>query len=341
MTLNVNDLFRRYGDFQLRVNLTVSKGEFLSVIGPSGCGKSTLLRMVAGLESADAGSIDLNGREISHEPPEKRGIGMVFQDYALFPHMSVAENVAYGLKLRKVGKKDRESRVRELLALVRLTDKADEFPATLSGGEQQRVALARAIAPNPSVLLLDEPLSALDARLRIDLRREIREVHDRLSLTTLYVTHDQEEALTLSDRIAVMKGGEILQTGTPKGLYERPGHLFTGMFLGLSNTLAGRVEQGWFVTDSGTQVVRWGGPDGPGTLFFRPHHVVLHESPSGIGLSFVVKRVEYCGAWTLVHVVSGAHRVIVFEARDTLWEEGRSGRLEVLPGEGLFFPGLT
>jgi len=339
LTLNVNDLSCTYGGFKLQVNLTVEKGEFLSVIGPSGCGKSTLLRMVAGLEEADAGSIELNGREISHEPPEKRGIGMVFQDYALFPHMRVAENVAYGLKLRKVGNKERETRVRELLALVRLTDKADDFPATLSGGEQQRVALARAIAPNPSVLLLDEPLSALDARLRVDLRREIREVHDSLSLTTLYVTHDQEEALTLSDRIAVMNRGSILQTGTPKGLYENPGYLFTGTFLGLSNTLDGRVAQGWFVTGDGRRVARSEEVDGPGTLFFRPHHVVLHETSSKNGLFFVVKRVEYCGGWSLVHVAAGPHRVVVYESGETRWEEGREGSLEVVPGKALFFPG--
>ncbi|BCS97251.1 spermidine/putrescine ABC transporter ATPase [Desulfoluna limicola] len=338
MTLNVNDLLRTYGDFQLRVNLTVEKGEFLSVIGPSGCGKSTLLRMVAGLEEADAGSIKLMGREISHEPPEKRGIGMVFQDYALFPHLRVAENVAYGLKLRKVGKKEREARVRELLALVRLSDKAEAFPSTLSGGEQQRVALARAIAPNPSVLLLDEPLSALDARLRIELRREIREIHDRLSLTTLYVTHDQEEALTLSDRIAVMKKGVILQTGTPKGLYEHPGHLFTGTFLGLSNTLEGRVENGWFVAQGGQRIIPLSEHSGPGTLFFRPHHVALHESAPKAGVPFVVKRVEYCGGWSLVHVAADGHGLVVFASRETPWVDGREGLLEVDPEGALFFP---
>lgn len=345
MTLNVNDLSRQYGDFQLRVNLAVARGEFLSVIGPSGCGKSTLLRMVAGLEEADGGSIALNGREISHEPPEKRGIGMVFQDYALFPHLRVAENVAYGLRLRKMGKNRREARVRELLALVRLADKADAYPATLSGGQQQRVALARAIAPNPSVLLLDEPLSALDARLRLDLRREIRDVHDRLGLTTLYVTHDQEEALTLSDRIAVMRQGRILQTGSPRELYETPGDLFTGMFLGHSNTLFGRVESGWFVTEEGEKVVPLSVEEGPGTLFFRPHHVALHEAPATHRLSFVVKRVEYCGAWSLVHVAvgsggqAGPHPLVVFESRNTRWGQGRSGSLEVAADQALFFPG--
>lgn len=338
MTLNVIDLIRTYGDFQLRVNLTVEKGEFLSVIGPSGCGKSTLLRMVAGLEEADAGGIELNGREISHEPPEKRGIGMVFQDYALFPHLRVAENIAFGLKLKKVGKKERETRVRELLSLVRLTDKSDAFPSTLSGGEQQRVALARAIAPNPSVLLLDEPLSALDARLRIDLRREIREIHDRLSLTTLYVTHDQEEALTLSDRIAVMKSGVILQTGTPRGLYETPGHLFTGTFLGLSNTINGRVEKGSFFTEGGERIVPCMADSGPGTLFFRPHHVALHEISAKDGVPFVVKRVEYCGGWSLVHVVADDHRMVVFESRETRWVEGRKGKLEIATEGTLFFP---
>ncbi|SCX81182.1 ABC transporter ATP-binding protein [Desulfoluna spongiiphila] len=341
MTLNVTDLFRTYGDFQLRVDVTVAKGEFLSVIGPSGCGKSTLLRMVAGLEAADGGSIALNGQEISVMAPEKRGIGMVFQDYALFPHMRVAENVAYGLKLRKMGKGNREARVRELLELVRLTDKADDFPATLSGGEQQRVALARAIAPNPSVLLLDEPLSALDARLRIDLRRQIREVHDRLSLTTLYVTHDQEEALTLSDRIAVMRQGRILQTGSPRALYETPGHLFTGTFLGLSNTLEGRLEAGWFVTEEGQKVSTARGEDGPGVLFFRPHHVVLHGEPAPGRLPFSVTRVEYCGGWSLVHGTTGPHGVVVFDSAETRWAAGQQGHLEVVSGQAQFFPGET
>ena len=339
MTLNVTDLFRTYGDFELRVDLTVARGEFLSVIGPSGCGKSTLLRMVAGLEPADGGSIALNGDEISGLAPEKRGIGMVFQDYALFPHMRVADNVAYGLKLRHMDKAGREARVRELLDLVRLTDKADDFPATLSGGEQQRVALARAIAPSPSVLLLDEPLSALDARLRIDLRREIREVHDRLSLTTLYVTHDQEEALTLSDRIAVMKQGRILQTGSPRSLYESPENLFTGTFLGLSNTLEGRLQAGWFVTEEGIQVVPAEGEDGNGVLFFRPHHVTLHGEPAPGRLPFAVTRVEYCGGWSLVHGDAGAHRVVVFEPADTRWTAGKKGHLAVGADRARFFQG--
>ncbi len=337
MTLTVNELLCTHGNFHLRVNLTVSPGEFLSVIGPSGCGKSTLLRMVAGLEEAQGGSIMLKGREISHEPPERRGIGLVFQDYALFPHLRVADNVAYGLKLQKVGRREREIRVRELLSLVRMTDRADAFPSTLSGGEQQRVALARAIAPNPSVLLLDEPLSALDARLRLDLRRQIREIHDRLSLTTLYVTHDQEEALTLSDRIALMREGAILQTGSPRDLYERPDHLFTGTFLGLSNTFSGRVEKGWFLSMHGEAVVKIRGEDGPGTLLFRPHHVRLHEK--GEGLPFQVTRVEYCGGWSLVHGVAGGHEVVVFDSRQTSWMKGQHGRMEIEAAGAILFPG--
>lgn len=339
MTLNVNDLSCTHGNFHLHVNLTVSSGEFLSVIGPSGCGKSTLLRMVAGLEEAHSGSIVLKGREISHEPPERRGIGLVFQDYALFPHLRVADNVAYGLKLRKVGKRERETRVRELLSLIRMTEKADAFPSTLSGGEQQRVALARAIAPNPSVLLLDEPLSALDARLRLELRRQIREIHDRLCLTTLYVTHDQEEALTLSDRIAVMREGSIIQTGSPRDLYERPDHLFTGTFLGLSNTFSGCVEKGWFVSSNGDRMVKVGGSDGFGTLFFRPHHVVLHEKTKGEEIPFVVTQVEYCGGWSLVHGMAGDHKVVVFESRMTPWVKGREARIEIEESGVLFFPG--
>ena len=337
MTLNISNLSRSYGDFNLHVDLSVAKGEFVSVIGPSGCGKSSLLRMVAGLETADGGRIELKGRDITWESPEKRGIGMVFQDYALFPHLRVADNVAYGLKLRKVERNQRETKVRELLSLIRMADKADAFPATLSGGEQQRVALARAIAPNPEVLLLDEPLSALDARLRLDLRREIREIHDRLSLTTLYVTHDQEEALTLSDRIAVMNGGAILQTGTPRGLYETPAHLFTGTFLGLSNTLAGRVEGGWFVLEGGEKVAPVNAADGPGTLFFRPHHVTLSVGGACDGVVFVATRVEYCGGWCLVHGRLGGQAVVVQVSRQTSWVSGRTGAMVVDGGGALFF----
>ncbi|PIE71245.1 MAG: hypothetical protein CSA22_04255 [Deltaproteobacteria bacterium] len=338
MTLKVTDLIYTCGDFSLRVNLSVEQGEFRCVIGPSGCGKSTLLRLVAGLEPVDSGTLLLAGRDITRIPPEKRGIGLVFQDYALFPHRTVADNVAYGLKLGKAGKKERMARVRDLLSLVRLSEKADVFPATLSGGEQQRVALARAIAPNPSVLLLDEPLSALDARLRVDLRREIREIHDRLSLTTLYVTHDQEEALTLSDRIAVMKDGAILQTGSPKALYENPKDLFTGTFLGLSNTLSGCVKNGWFITDDGIRVTRIGLSEGMGTLFFRPHHVFLHENTAGRGIPFAVKRAEFCGSFTLIHVAAGGHTMVVLDSRKTAWTAGRKGLLEIASDGVLFFP---
>ncbi|MCG8472160.1 MAG: ABC transporter ATP-binding protein [Desulfobacterales bacterium] len=308
MTLEIKNLSHSYDGFHLAVDLTVEKGEFLSVIGPSGCGKSTLLRMVAGLEPHHGGEIVLNGKRLTRLSPEKRGVGLVFQDYALFPHMSVAQNIAYGLKLQRQKKEAIKGRVDELLAMVHLSSKAKALPETLSGGEQQRVALARAIAPGPSVLLLDEPLSALDARLRVDLRRQLREIHDALGLTTVYVTHDQEEALSLSDRIAVMKEGRLLQVGTPESLYEEPDNLFTGRFLGASNLLEGCVEKGIFFC--GEQTVCPVEGKGKGTLFFRPQDVAFGSSVSGVGGK--VRWIEYFGGWVLLHVDCAWGQVIVY-----------------------------
>lgn len=331
MTLEINNLSHAYDDFSLSLSLTVKDGEFLSIIGPSGCGKSTLLRMVAGLESHGRGEIVLNGESITHLAPEKRGVGLVFQDYALFPHMGVADNIAYGLKLKRVARGAIESRVRELLEMVQLSHRADAMPETLSGGEQQRVALARAIAPGPSVLLLDEPLSALDARLRVDLRRQLREIHDTLKLTTVYVTHDQEEALSLSDRIAVMNEGEVLQVGTPESLYNAPEHLFVGRFLGMSNTLAGAVRDGVFYAESGAAVCEVAG-QGEGTLFFRPQDAEFGKGKTPCD----VARVEYFGGWSLVHLNTPWGRVTVYDKLQQRWRVGARSHLDVRRVQ--FFP---
>ena len=223
------------------VNLSVSEGEFFSLLGPSGCGKTTLLRLIAGFIRPDEGKIYINGKSIENVAPEKRSIGMVFQNYALFPHLSVAENVAFGLSVKHVDKNEVRQRVNEALELVVLSELRERYPRQLSGGQQQRVALARALVTKPSVLLLDEPLAALDKQLRTQMQVELRQLQRRLGITAIFVTHDQEEAMTLSDRIAVMKAGQIIQTGTPTEIYERPQTEFISNFLGSSNFFRGKL----------------------------------------------------------------------------------------------------
>jgi len=234
-------------------NLEVAKGEFISLLGPSGCGKTTVLRMVAGFETPTSGSITIGGQEVTGLKANARNIGMMFQAYALFPNLTVADNVAFGLKVKGVPRAEREARVDEMLRLIGLPDLAGRFPFQLSGGQQQRVALARALAPSPRVLLLDEPLSALDAKVRVSLRNEIREIQQRLGITTIFVTHDQEEAMSISDRIVVMNAGIADQVGAPFEIYNRPTTRFVANFVGTLNTFAVKVE------DAGTGKVRLGG----------------------------------------------------------------------------------
>jgi putative spermidine/putrescine transport system ATP-binding protein len=222
-------------------NLDAAPGEFVSFLGPSGCGKTTVLRMVAGFEEPTSGSIMVGGRDVTRLKPNQRNIGMVFQAYALFPNLTVAQNIAFGLKVAGVSKADSDSRVAEMLDLIKLPQFGDRYPYQLSGGQQQRVALARAIAPKPKLLLLDEPLSALDAKVRVSLRDEIRSIQKELGITTVFVTHDQEEALSISDRIVVMYGGKAEQVGTPFEIYNRPSTKFVANFVGTLNVLEGTV----------------------------------------------------------------------------------------------------
>lgn len=219
------------------VDLSVQPGQFVTLLGPSGSGKTTLLRLLAGFDTLSSGKIFLNGCDVSSLPPARRGIGMVFQHYALFPHMTVRENIGYGLKMRGYRRKEREARINEMLATVRLEGMGNRKPKQLSGGQQQRVALARALASRPALLLMDEPLGALDRALRIHMAEEIRRLHRELGTTTLYVTHDREEALTLSDRIVIMRGGQVLADGTPEELYMRPASGFVAEFFGGHNVL--------------------------------------------------------------------------------------------------------
>ena len=242
----IRDAVKRYGDFTALngVSLNIKEGEFFTLLGPSGCGKTTLLRMIAGFNSIEGGDFYFGEKRINDVPAHKRDIGMVFQNYAIFPHLTVKENVAYGLKARKVGKQEMETRVSEALELVQISHLADRKPNELSGGQQQRVALARAFVIEPSVLLMDEPLSNLDAKLRVQMRTVIKKLQRRLGITTIYVTHDQEEALAISYRIAVMKDGNIMQIGTPNEIYAKPQNPFVAGFIGVSNFLDCEVRDG-------------------------------------------------------------------------------------------------
>jgi putative spermidine/putrescine transport system ATP-binding protein len=316
--LSLNGLSKHYGDFFAvrEVSLQIADGEFLVLLGPSGCGKTTTLRMVAGFIEPSAGHVRLAGQDVTLLPPWKRNAGMVFQSYALFPHMTVAQNVAFGLEMRKLSRADIGRRVEETLALVRLGGYGGRLPRQLSGGQQQRVALARALAIRPDVLLLDEPLSNLDAKLRQEVRVEIRELQRKLGLTTVMVTHDQEEALTMADRLVVMNEGSVRQVGSQRDLYERPADRFVAGFVGRTTFLAGAVEApGRFRSDGGLALACAGGSPGPAVLSLRPERVEIGLQPrSGLdnSLSGTVEFVSYLGALIDIHVrLSPSDRLVV------------------------------
>ena len=230
------------GDILRDVSLDVSRGEFVTLLGASGCGKTTTLRIISGLESPDEGQVILNGVDMTALPPEKRPVNTVFQSYALFPHMSVEKNVAYGLKVRHMDKKEIKTRVEEMLVLVQMSEYANRMPAQLSGGQRQRIAIARALAPQPQLLLLDEPLGALDLQLRRQMQLELKRLQKKLGITFIYITHDQEEAVNMSDRIAVMRGGRFEQLGTPEEIYDQPMTRYVAQFIGRSTLMDGRIE---------------------------------------------------------------------------------------------------
>jgi spermidine/putrescine ABC transporter ATP-binding subunit len=243
MRIAIRGLTKRFGSLVVieRASFDIAEGELFTLLGPSGCGKTTLLRVIAGFNAPDEGEVAFDGRNVNAVPPHERGIGMVFQNYALWPHMTVRQNVSYGLKLRKTPAAEMDRRVGETLETVRLGGLGDRYPGQLSGGQQQRVALARALVLNPKILLLDEPLSNLDAKVRVQVRAEIRKLQKALGITTVYVTHDQEEALTLSDRIAVFNQGRVFQVGTPRELYQRPENRFVADFIGVNNLVDATV----------------------------------------------------------------------------------------------------
>ena len=318
--VRLEGLSRHYGPVVAldHLDLTLQPGELVALLGPSGCGKTTTLRLLAGLEDADTGHITVGGRDITRVSAAKRDMGMVFQAYSLFPHMTVRQNVAFGLRLRKVSAAQRDKRAIEMLDLVGLSTQADRYPHQLSGGQQQRVALARALAIEPQVLLLDEPLSALDAKVRAQLRDEIRRIQLDVGITTLFVTHDQEEALAIADRVGVMREGRLEQLAPPTEVYSRPATSFVAEFVGLSNRLAGEVRGGEvIVRGCKLPLVERDTPDGQVVALVRPEAVSLASNApepgteAGSGpLTGTVIAITFLGATSRVTVDLGDTRVM-------------------------------
>ena len=346
----VENIDLSYGDHRVLkdVSIAIEPGEFFAFLGPSGCGKTTLLRIIAGFNRPDRGRVLLAGEDISHLPPWKRDVGMVFQSYALWPHMSVRSNVAFGLEERRLQRAEIDRRVEEALDLVGLGPLADRRPSQLSGGQQQRVAVARTVAVRPKVLLLDEPLSNLDAKLRVQVRRELRDLQQRLGLTTIFVTHDQEEANTICDRIAVMNDGVVQQVGTPMALYERPANLFVASFLGTANIVAGDVvgsgaDRAFRVADGVTLPIPPEAEVAPGAkLVFRPQDARIDPGSEGASLNGTITHREFLGSAVRYGVRVGPAELTVdvpFHAGDRLHEVGAPAMVTVAPRSLLWLAG--
>lgn len=314
--VNIRNVSVSYGDQPIlnSVSLTMESGSFVAVLGPSGCGKTTLLRVVAGFAEYE-GNVEIDGKNYDSIPPHRRNIGIVFQDYALFPHKSVADNIAFGLRLRKTSPAATDRKVTELLELLQLRAFRDRYPSQLSGGQKQRVAIARALAVDPKVLLLDEPLSALDKKLREEMQVELRQLQQRVGITTMFVTHDQEEALALADKVVVMNKGNIGQIGTPSEVYSRPRSRFVADFIGKSNVFNATLDDAGAgfsnCTLTGGEKVRIARADGAMSgqiihFFVRPEQLVLNSVNAmpveGVALRGVVRHVVYKGAHQSIHI---------------------------------------
>ena len=334
------DVFYGSNHVLKNINLEIEAGEFFAFLGPSGCGKTTLLRLIAGFNQADRGRVLVGGADVSSLPPWKRDVGMVFQSYALWPHMTVRRNVAFGLEERRLPRAEIDQRVTQALDLVGLGTLADRRPSQLSGGQQQRVAVARTIVIRPKVLLLDEPLSNLDAKLRIQVRRELRDLQQRLGITTIFVTHDQEEANTICDRIAVMNDGVVQQIGTPMELYERPANLFVASFLGSANILHGEIvdagaDRAFRIADGVALPIPAGMEVTPGSnVVFRPQDARIRaggDSP----LAGTIAHREFLGSTVRYGVRIGAAEIAVdtpFHAGDRLYTHGDPVSVAIAPG---------
>ena len=314
VAIKISHAVKKYGNNTVipDLSLDIREGEFFTLLGPSGCGKTTLLRMIAGFNSIEGGDFYFNEKRINDVEPNKRNIGMVFQNYAIFPHLTVRQNVGFGLKNRKCSKEEMESRTDEYLKLMQIEEYKDRLPERLSGGQQQRVALARALVIHPDVLLMDEPLSNLDAKLRVEMRSAIKDIQNQVGITTVYVTHDQEEAMAVSDRIAVFDHGVIPQIGTPQQLYQRPKNLFTATFIGRTNIVEGTLTVGGNGTGS-LVLARTCGADitglrglGNGTypvkVSVRPEEFVIHESGKAGAVEAVVESSIFLGLNTHYNV---------------------------------------
>jgi iron(III) transport system ATP-binding protein len=295
MRLELDGISKSFGQVAALedISFTADAPEFVCLLGPSGCGKTTLLRLIAGLEQPDSGRLTLEGEDLTRVPARKRGFGIVFQSYSLFPNMTVAENIGYGLKIRGAPAAEIKAKTAELLGLIRLSAQAERYPHELSGGQQQRVALARAVAVQPRLLLLDEPLSALDAKVRVELRGEIRELQQRLGILTIMVTHDQEEALTLADRIVCMRQGQVAQIGEPDALYHSPANRFVADFMGLSNLLDQET-----VRNFASQLTNGHAPDEGYVACIRPEDLTL--TPGGTDAQVV--KVDFLGNVSRLHL---------------------------------------
>jgi putative spermidine/putrescine transport system ATP-binding protein len=319
------DVCRFFGDVKAvdHVNLELYDGEFFSLLGPSGSGKTTCLRLIAGFEQPTSGSIQLHGVEVSGVPPYDRDVNTVFQDYALFPHMNVGQNIGYGLMVKNVPKPEREARVQEMLELVRLPGMANRKPSQLSGGQRQRVALARALINHPRVLLLDEPLGALDLKLRQEMQIELKAIQERVGITFVFVTHDQEEALTMSDRIAVFNQGRIEQIGTPAEIYERPATRFVAGFVGVSNILSGKIAED--LTGN------------PGTFSIRPEKIRIVDVGTPINQEMCmaegkIRDAIYLGMHTryLVELDGGADVTVIEQNLEATSMNARGSRVKLV-----------
>lgn len=336
--VTIRNLFKSYGKIEVihDLNVEIAESEFVALVGPSGCGKSTLLRMIAGLEPINKGTISISDKVVNNLPPSQRDIAMVFQTYALYPHKSVAENMGFALKVAKKSKAEIAARVAEAAEILSLTDYLDRKPRHLSGGQRQRVAMGRAIVRDPEVFLFDEPLSNLDAKLRVQMRTEIKELHQRLNTTTVYVTHDQIEAMTLADRVVVMQDGYIEQIGTPLELYDNPVNEFVATFIGAPsmNLLPGNLNNG--VVTIGDQ--QFAGPAGSGSVNVgvRPEHLTLADQ----GLPMSVKVVEPTGSETLLTLKFADQDIIAvfrerhhFDIGQTIYLQPDAAHLHVFNAE--------
>ncbi len=338
------DITKHYADVRALagVSLHVKEGELITLLGASGSGKSTLLGILAGFVEPTSGRVLLGGRDVTRIPPHRRGLGMVFQNYALFPHMTIADNVAFPLRRRRVPKAEIGDRVRRALDRVRLGAHGHRFPSELSGGQQQRAAVARAIGYEPPVLLMDEPLGALDRKLRDELQQEIKALHQELGITFLYVTHDQDEALTLSDRIVLLREGGIEQIGTPRELYERPQTLYAARFLGDSGVLHGTYDGGFTAAD-GVRLRTPGAPgvSGPACLVLRPEHVTFADGGDGANtVEGTVTAAAYLGSFSRYEVTTASGDVLCVKAEgDGARLVGDRARVTWRPGDGVVLPG--